>query len=662
MKAINVLSGFLFLLFLASAASAAVIVVNDSQILLLNASEEKAYALEYVLVSGDLKTNSLDLSGEGTVLSGRDVRVYLFGPVADVLVKDVSVNGRKTTVSFDKEGYYFIVPEGEFKFTGKLLIRTPGQIRLTVRGPLSELRFKLDNGYAVDGDRYGLVNATVLLQRAAKAATIADGSFRFTFGERDEFMYQLNFKSFGQGIGGVTVELPNGERVSQVSGAVKWEQKADRLVLDLEGNTASVTVAGVFSSKSLMVPLKEDRHTVVVESDPEKKITVSTTAQEVDVSESSIHPQYGNARAFLAGRGDVIYVTVKKLDMLPSLAAAVSYATNKIAVTEKGSVLGELTYSYANTGVDYVEVDAPGNPLYASTERAPVKLTAEGKLLLALPKTQYGTLDVVYFTTRGKVKPIDVISIPLAKTDLPIRQATTQIYLPKDVYVLETFGAAGGSELPTVETAVLYIALMAALGWMLKADRRFTGYYVIASVGLLAFSGLAFLAFLAVSLVVVAKRLLAGRHLGAFVGKIGIVVAVIAISILFLVALVVVWQLGVFNMGGASYAATREYGADYAEVAKAAPAPSFKEVQVLGDRNAGGITVPTRKGVYPVKLEIPSLGKTISVTNHLVTKENPIELKVLVVASYLRFILYAISAWACVVGYRIHKEAGTRKP
>jgi hypothetical protein len=63
-----------------------------------------------------------------------------------------------------------------------------------------------------------------------------------------------------------------------------------------------------------------------------------------------------------------------------------------------------------------------------------------------------------------------------------------------------------------------------------------------------------------------------------------------------------------------------------------------------------------------VKLEIPSLGKTISVTNHLVTKENPIELKVLVVASYLRFILYAISAWACVVGYRIHKEAGTRKP
>ena len=133
----------------------------------------------------------------------------------------------------------------------------------------------------------------------------------------------------------------------------------------------------------------------------------------------------------------------------------------------------------------------------------------------------------------------------------------------------------------------------------------------------------------------------------------------IAIGILFVVALVVVWQLGVFNMGGASYAATREYGADYANVEKAASAPSFRDVVQLGGRDEGGITVPVRKGVYPVKLEIPSLGKTISVTNYLVTKENPIELKVLVVASYLRFILYAVSAWACMMGYRAYKEART---
>jgi len=168
MRSRNVFLGLVLMLLAASfSAATQVIVINDSQVFLLNASEEKSYALDKVLVSGDLATNALELSGEGVILSGRDVRVYLFGPVADILVKDVSVNGGKTTVSFDRDGYYFIVPEGAFSFTGKLLVRTPGQARLTARGPISELSFKLKNGYAVDGDRYGLVNATALLQRAA---------------------------------------------------------------------------------------------------------------------------------------------------------------------------------------------------------------------------------------------------------------------------------------------------------------------------------------------------------------------------------------------------------------------------------------------------------------------------------------------------------------
>ena len=611
------------------------------------------YSLGNVVISGDLKTNNLDIKGAGEILSGENVKVYLFGPATDVLVKDVYVDGGKAPVSFDEKGYYFIVAEGKFGFNGKLLIRKPGQIQISVAGPMNDLSFKLGNGYAVDGDRFGLLNERILIQRAAKTAMIVDGAFRFTYAERDQFLYQVNFKSFGKGLGGYTLDLLNGEKVSSVTGVEKWDQKDNKLVLELSGNTASVTVRGFFSSTRLQAPLREDRHHVIVESDPEKKISVSTTATEIDLSESKIAPQYPNARVFLASRQDVFTVSVKMLDLLPSLAAAVKYASNTIAVTEKGQILGELNYNYANTGVDYIEVDTPGNPLYAATQQGPVKLTSEGKLLLALPKTTYGTLDVVYFATRSKIKPVDFISIPLAKTDLPISRATTNIYLPKELFVLETFGARGGSELPSLDTIILYCILMLALGWFLVKDKKFTVYYLVASIGVLVFSGKLFLAFIAISLGIISKRVLSQRQVGKFVGG---AIAVIAVVVLVAVSFVVVWQLGVFNMGGTTAGSqVREYGADYA-VLEEAEAPSFKSVQKIGGDDAAAITVPVKKGVYPVKLEIPSLGKTVSVTNHLVTKENQVELKVLVVASYFKYLIYAVSVWAASVGYMVCKK------
>ena len=642
----RILFGFLIFLLLSSFASA-------RQIIILNESDEDLYSLGNVVISGDLKTNDLDIKGAGEILSGENVKVYLFGPATDVLVKDVYVDGGKAPVSFDEKGYYFIVAEGKFGFNGKLLIRKPGQIQISVAGPMNDLSFKLENGYAVDGDRFGLLNERILIQRAAKTAMIVDGAFRFTYAERDQFLYQVNFKSFGKGLGGYALDLLNGEKVSSVTGVEKWEQKDNKLVLELSGNTASVTVRGFFTSTRLQAPLREDRHHVIVESDPEKKISVSTTATEIDLSESKIAPQYPNARVFLASRQDVITVQVKRLDLLPSLAAAVKYASNTIAVTQKGQILGELNYNYANTGVDYIEVDTPGNPLYAATQKGPVKLTSEGKLLLALPKTTYGTLDVVYFATRSKIKPVDIISIPLAKTDLPISRASTNIYLPSELYVLETFGARGGSELPSLDTIILYCILMLALGWFLVKEKKFTVYYLVASIGVLVFSGKLFLAFVAISLGIISKRVLSERQVGKFLGG---AVAIIAVVVLIVVSLVVTWQLGVFNMGGTMTGSqVREYGADYA-VLEEAEAPSFKSVQKIGGDDAAAITVPVKKGVYPVKLEIPSLGKTISVTNHLVTKENQVELKVLVIASYFKYLIYAVSVWAASMGYMISKK------
>lgn len=638
-----ILSGLLFALLFCF-----VLNVSATSIIVLNDSVEKVYALEKVTLYGDVESNELDITGSGEALSGENVKVYLFGPASDVLVHGVYVNNKATTVSFDDKGYFFLVSsEGSFSFKGKLSIRTIGQIRLQVPGPMNELDFNLLQGYAIGGTQYGLYKDEVVIQRAEKVSMLVDGAFRYTYAERNQFYYVINFKAFGSTLGQYTINLKNSETVTSVSGALKWEQSGSKLVLDLESDKATVVVQGLFDSTSLKIPLTEDRHHVLIESDPEKKITVETYAQEVDLTESPLSAQYSNARAFLASKDDVFRITVKDLTVLPSLAAAVSSATNKIAVTSKGSVLGELVYSYANTGVDYIEVDiGDATPLYASTDRQAVKLTKEDKLLLSFPKTKYGTLDLVYFTTRNAISPVDVITIPLAKSELPITEATTQIYLPEDYYVVETLGAPGGSELPSAYSVIIFAIVVGAIGYLLKKDPKLAILYIVLTYGLMTFSMGLFLLIIAGSLALIARQFLSGKSLAVIVGA-GLVLAVV----LMVLGAFAYFILEIGGMGGP--VDTIEYRGDYAMVEKAAMAPSFNAMETIGS-GEGAISVPTREGVYPVKLELPELGKTITVKNYLVTKENQVELQVVLVAGYIKYLLYLVSLLAgigCVGHY-----------
>jgi hypothetical protein len=636
------------MLFLVYAQSA------SAEIIVLNESKEQVYAVGSVLVSGDLKESSLRLSGSGEVILGENVKVYLFGPSSDVLVSDVMVNGVATAVSFDKNGYFFVVPAtGKFTFTGDLKIRTIGQIRLYVRGPLNELRFNLKNGYALNGDEYGLYEKEVIIQRSDKAAMLVDGSFRYTYAERDEFLYQLNLQSFGSSLGRYVLDLNNNEQVISVTGALKWEQSGSKLLLDLEGSKASVSVRGLFSSAELRIPLREDKHHVLIESDPEKKISINTYAKEIDLSESPLSAQYSNARAFLASGSDVFHVTVKKLDLLPSLAASVSHATNDIAVTGKGSILGELTYRYANTGMDYVEIDTPGIPLYASTGGGAVKLTKDNKLLLSFPKTSYGNLDLVYFNTTDALSTIGIsmIDVPTAKTDIPITQATTTIYLPEDQFVIKTFGAKGGSELPSLSSIVIFVVVFGILGGLVRRDAGFVASYMAFTYVLMNFEVSLFLLWTAGTIALIVKK----RMEGASAVKLAVagVAVFIVLAILLVVPFILIWQLGVFNMGSTSYA-PREYEADYATIQRA-EMPVMKSMSIVGS-GEGAITVPTRTGVLPVKLELPRMAKSITVTNELVTKENQVELKLLLVSTNLKYLAYLLAIGALTVCVRRYEE------
>lgn len=625
----------LALLLLSNVGSAASIIV-------LNETEEKVYSLESVTLSGNLQDNLLSLSGSGEILSGENVKVYLFGPSSDLLVKGLEVNGVAKSVSFDKSGYYFLQDQGTFDLSGLLELRTLGQLNLRVPGPMNELKFDLAHGYAIGGDRFGLIGDTIVIQRTEEVAMVVDGAFRFTYAEKDQFYYMVNLKAFGSDIGRYELDLLNGETVSSVSGALKWEQIGDKLVLDLSGSQKTVIISGFFTSQNLRVPLAKDKHHVLIEADAERKLSISTGAREIDVTESPLPAQYANARAFLADKNDVFQIQVKELGLLPSLAAAVRQATHTLAITEKGSIVGEMQYSYANTGVDYLEVDSPGTPLYASTASGPVKLTEDERLLLSFPKSQYGNFDFVYFTTRGRMMPIDLISVPLARTDLPISNANTQIYLPKDYYVLETFGAPGGSELPAFRSMALFAVLIGGLAYLLKKKSSFVFTSLVFGAGLYAFSVSLFYLVVAAAILYKIKDHLKGLNWKPILMAIG-VLAVIGIAF-----------VGIVGLTGTTRASSQSvsYGGAELAMVEEAMAPRMKGMDMIGEDEGGAISVPTRKGVLPVKLEIPRLGKTISVQNALVTKENPLELQVLLISRYFMYLFYLIAAYSGVKSYK----------
>jgi len=650
----------LLLLFILLASLLALQVASATSIIVINDTEPDVVSLQKVVVSGDLSANTLSILGGGEVLSEGRARVYLFGPSQEVLIKNLFVGGAPRTVSFDELGYFFLAEEGTFSFVADMEVRTIGQLRLFVPGPINELNFDIDHGYVIDGDRFGIFEEQVIIQRSEKVAMIVDGNFRFSFALRNQFSYFLNFRAFGSTLGRFTLDLPNGETVTSVTGALKWDQVGNILVIDLQGSTANLIVNGLFTSKNLRIPLREDTHHILIESDPEKKISISTGAKEIDLSEAGVSPTYANARAFLANPFDRFSITVKQLKLEPSLAASVSRATSTVAITPKGSIVGQLEYTYANTGQDYIEMDVPGTPLYASTARGAVKLTSDGKLLLSFPKSTRGSLSVVYVDTVKKLLPINFVQIPLAKSDIPITTMTTKIYLPADKLVLYLFGAKGGSDLPEFKGVILFTLLMGFLAWLLRDDRRFIISYVIFATGALLFDPVFFMLLVGITLFVKIKGYLSkGKMKWIFAGAGLLIVGGIVIF--------VIGQLSTSLMS-VSPASYDSYGMEgrvaIMEDAVAAPA-AMKGLTRLGGDEAGAISVPVRTGVLPVRLDIPRLGKLITVTNHLVTKENPVSLSIIIVSDWLRYILVAFALLPglfCLRFYRATKAPKAPQP
>ncbi|MFO7710466.1 MAG: hypothetical protein R6V53_01750 [Candidatus Woesearchaeota archaeon] len=611
------------------------------EIVIINETEKEFYAVDNIRLTGDLNEDQLRLDGSGEVIEGKNTKVYLFGPSKDILIKNLFVNGEKTTVSFDKKGYFFIADEGQFSFFADMMIRSLGQLKLDVPGPVNELNVNISHGYAVDGDRYGLYEDTIVIQRSEKVARTVDGAFRYSYAERNSFYYRLDLRSFGSSLGRYEMDLPNGEKVSQVTGALSWEQIGNRLVMELDESRATVVIQGYFDTATIRTPLKEEKHHVLIESDPEKKLTISTSAQELDVSEAPLPSQYSNSRVFLASYYEPINVDVKPLDLMPSAAAAVENLNTRIAITPEGGVLGEASYNYANTGVDYISADIPGTPLYAATRSGPVKLTKDEEFLLAFPKTNRGKLDLVYYDSVDPLGIISFIDVPVVNMKLPISEARTSIYLPNDQYVMGIFGAEGDSELPGFKSIMLFVIIMGIIGYFLFRN-KLAFLYVFFTGGMFFFDIRLFMLIAAASIVILIKKNFKMKWKWPLIigGGIAVGILIIGAVLMFLGSMLGSATTESFDMANSK------------SVQYAQEAPMMDGMERVGGGEAE-MSVPTRTGVMPVPLEVPRMGKTLTLTNYLVKEQKPLDIQILLVASWVKYIFFLLALGA---GYYCWKQ------
>ncbi len=455
-------------------------------------------------------------------------------------------------------------------------------------------------------------------------------------------------------IGRYVLYLKNGERVSSVSitgeggsGTENWQISGNLLVLDLPFEKATVVIHGKLSCGACeSVTIKNPLSTVtkvLLEAQPEKELSVSTEAQELDISESPFPAKYLNGRVFLLHQGETISVTVKDLKKLPSLAAAIDTASYRMALTQDGAWLVEARYRYKNSGLEYIEIKVPGTPLYAEASGESLRLTVkDGKLYLAFPKSSYSnSLAFLYFASRSGIKPLDVIELPLPSTEIPQTTATASVYLPKDYYVLATFGGDKiYSELPSLEFLLVFIVAVGIFALMFTRNKKEIALYYVVSACAYMLSPPVFFFWLGFTALPFVKRNLPKRF-----GKTAVKLVLVIIGI----GAIILAIIGFFYvLGGMRYATAAKGGVyEYKGIRRAEEiAPLMEKTSVQIGENEGKITVQLKEGVKPVKMEIPTSGKKVTITKTLVSAERPFRACILVVTEWVKYLFYIFGLFA----------------
>lgn len=485
-----------------------------------------------------------------------------------------------------------------------------------------------------------------------------EANYRWSFGDEQTFVYGLFVRSNSGEPSIVTIPLRNHERVTQVLDVDGWSVEDGQLILRLSGDYAHPDISGRFHGQDIQTPLAAPG-TALFETKEGNHLFVNTTAKPIPTSDSKVTPSMPVSTAFQT-QGDELFMVISGEEPeLPSLVAVVNSATQTYAVTEEGSVIGELQYNYDNSGLGKLTLPKIGTPLYIANSNGPttMKMGQTGNdLKVELPQGKGLGLDYVFLTSRTPLGIFDKIDLPSVKTDLPISTMTTRIMIPDGWFVIDTLGARGGSELPPIRTILVAAILIGILAYALKRKPDFMACYIVLAMLILTLSKTLFYALIAGSIIMLIQR-----HYQIDMKKTAVAIGGVIVCVLLLNVFIdlknMTGELGSYSIGAktGANAVIQSRAADVLEK----DGPLMALFERIASPEAEESQLPTKLGAIPVKFQLPAMGKTITVTNKIVTKESHPDISLLVVSSIMIYPLYLLALFC---GWHCWKSYGQQDP
>ena len=622
----------------------------------------------------DKGDQALTFELEGSVLADRAVAVPLFGAPNHVRLDGVvevtqgaagsAETTRAASIGFEGDHYYLYTASKHFILRGT--IRLQGELALTITGPLNTLEANLRSGRLIEGTRMsGLAGTTLHFAPAETEGvpappvvepTVFQLSRAIRVQRETSFEYRLVMRS-GTDLGVVTLPMPNGEKVVDVSGATGWHVEGTSLVLPTSGHAAEITITGTLptpngdSGTPFVADARSPYEWWLLETDAEHRLTVTGDAKQLDSSESPIARTQPTARLFLMNKGQSMSVTVQSLIGLESLAAVVREHDRMLVVTPRGEGVVDDLLFYDNSGIDYLLFTPDGKPIYLDTDGASQRLMHKdgsvGELMIPMQKGQHTArvqtlLDGGLSTFGGK------LTFPSPSYPLTASREQYTVGLPENVHPIAVLGGDAPQWFFTI-TDGMAVAVAFVFAFVMLGRRLHRVLGGFAMVGLYCFSPTAFVALIATTavgwVVFAIARMLRGQKMttGRWV--------MVGGGVAFTLAIVAMGLPGRRNDAPSETGSVAQYRSSsnmVDEPVASAPAATagddlakkaadLKEKDkdlagALGQRRNDPATTPTGnfatggelEGVRPVALPTPTFARSITVTRELVTRDRPL--------------------------------------
>ncbi len=597
---------------------------------------EDCFVLSHLALRGAVD-GAIAFELRGSVRAKKEeTKIPLFGPPGQVHLSDVTIDGAPATLLFDSDHYYLYTSSRSFTVRGKLALGSDWI--LSVPGPVAAIDASLTRGKLIEGDKLSGVIGSVLHfdpmiegEGAEPAKPKVPPVFRLSralrVGRETTFVYRL-VASQATDLGTIRLPLKYGEKVQDAQGSTGWSVEGDELLLPTSGKEAEIVVSGTIARPKSFTP--DDRSAyewLLVEADPEHRVSTAGDGKLVETSQSPIPPTMPGARVYLLQRGQRIEVEARSLVRGDVLAAVARKHDRFVAITGAGEVISDEVILYENNGLDHLALTPEGRAVYLSNDGTPQRILHDDErskeVLVPVATGQHRMR--VQTLSNARIWPLaGALSIPPSTYPLSTSTVETTIGLPADVHPIAVLGGdrirwgVGRGDL----VAVAFGIALACFGFRTNKTR---------AIGALATAGLWFVSrdgFVVaggvlgtVGLIFLASRFLRGTKLlvaGGFVVAAGLLVS-----------------RGLLAEGAAAEPA-REMFVDHPTL----PTP---------ETNGGyGARSGTPGDITPVSLSLPTSERYVQSSRQVVSQERPFTPRIVYVTSTLVGVLHL--AWLALVG------------